>query len=182
MKETLQEFIQYAKNPVLQKDENLSINNVLKYFTHLLFFCIAAGLLSTPLFVLFEDLGWISMENHKVEALFEGMSLFKIILIGGFIGPMIEELMFRAPMTLFKSPSSFRIAFYVLTILFGLIHITNFDLTLTVLLLSPFLVIPQLFTGFALGFLRVRFGLVWAILLHCTYNSFLLIISSIFDL
>jgi hypothetical protein len=40
-------------------------------------------------------------------------------------------------------------------------------------LLSPLLVAPQLTVGVFLGFIRVRFGLNWAIALHAFYNLIL---------
>ena len=36
--------------------------------------------------------------------------------------------------------------------------------------------------GIALGFLRVRFGLIWSILLHCVDNSFFIIFSSLSEM
>ena len=182
MKETFFEFLKYIKNPVLEEDKNLS----LKYRFNLLFkiflFCLIVGFVSTPLYSLFEELEWISLENHKVEEIFKDLPFFVVILIGGIIVPFFEELIFRAPITLFKNPKYFKIAFYSFAIIFGLIHITNFESTTTVYLLAPLLVIPQLFAGLALGFLRVKLGLQWSILLHCVYNIFFLSIGLLSDI
>lgn len=182
MKQTFLEFLSYLKNPILKKDENSSKNHRFKILIHILLFCIIAASISTPLFNLFDELGWISLDNHKVEKVFKNLPWLAILLVGGIIVPFLEELLFRAPITLFKKPNSFKYAFYFFAIVFGLVHITNFQLTTTVLLLAPILVLPQLFAGFALGFLRIRFGLRWAVLLHCVYNIFFLSLSIIFDL
>ncbi|PQJ78115.1 CPBP family intramembrane glutamic endopeptidase [Polaribacter porphyrae] len=179
MKKTFLEFINYIKNPVLESDKNKSLNYRFRVFFKIFIFCIIVGILTTPIFIFIEEMNWVNMDNHKVEAMFKDMALYKIILLGGFFVPLIEELLFRAPITLFKKPKVFKIAFYVFTIIFGLIHITNFDITTNVLLLTPLLVIPQLFVGLSLGFLRVRFGFWWAVLLHCIYNSFFLTISTL---
>ncbi|WP_435264277.1 CPBP family glutamic-type intramembrane protease [Tenacibaculum sp. nBUS_03] len=56
--------------------------------------------------------------------------------------------------------------------MFGLVHITNYTLTTNVILLTPFLIAPQTILGGYLGFIRVRFGLHWSILLHACYNAF----------
>lgn len=178
MKETFHELINYIKNPVLEKDENSSLKYRFQKFFKLFLLCVTIGFLSMPLFTLFEELGWVNLENHKVEEIFKGKSIFLILFLGGISIPAIEELIFRAPITLFKKTLSFKIAFYAFTFIFGLVHITNFDITPAVLILTPFLVIPQLFAGLSLGFLRVRFGLHWSILLHCVYNSFFILLST----
>ena len=66
-----------------------------------------------------------------------------------------------------------------LRLLFGFVHITNFDFTTSVLLLSPILVLPQLLVGGYFGYIRVRFGLQWSILLHGSYNCFFILLSFI---
>lgn len=181
MKETFYEFINYLKNPVLEKDSNTTLNHRLKVLVHIFLFCAIFASIITPLFTLLEDLGWIDLDTHKVEEVFKDLPFYAVILVGGILIPFIEELMFRAPIVLFKKPKSFKIAFYFFAIVFGLIHITNFEITSTVLLLTPILVLPQLFAGFALGFLRIRFGLRWSVFLHCIYNIFFLSIALIFD-
>jgi membrane protease YdiL (CAAX protease family) len=182
MKETFIELLNYSKNPILEKDDNTSLNYRLKIFIKILLFCVIVGALTTPIFVLFEELGWINLENHKVDEMFKDMPLYQVIFLGGILVPFIEELLFRAPITLFKKSFNFKIAYYCFAIIFGLIHITNFEITTIILVLTPFLILPQLFAGFALGFLRVRFGLVWSILLHCLYNTFFLTISMISEM
>ncbi|WP_339883766.1 CPBP family intramembrane glutamic endopeptidase [Polaribacter vadi] len=179
MKETFLKLINYLKNPILEKDNNKDLNYRFKVFFHILFISVLTGILITPIFSLFEEMNWISMENHKVEELFAGMNKLLIILTAGVIIPTIEEAIFRGPLTAFKTAKSFKIGFYVLTLLFGFVHITNFDMTPAVLILAPLLVIPQLFAGLALGFLRVRFGLQWSILLHGSYNCFFILLSFI---
>jgi len=179
MKETFLNLFNYLKNPILEKDTNQDLNYRFKIFFHILLISILTGIIITPIFALFEEMNWIDMENHKVEELFAGMNKFVIILIGAIIVPAFEELLFRGPITAFKTAKSFKIGFYILTLIFGFIHITNFDLTSTVLLLSPILVLPQLLVGGYFGYIRVRFGLQWSILLHGCYNCFFLLLSFI---
>lgn len=181
MKSTLLNIISYLKNPVLEQDENTNLKYRFQIFLKVLLICVIASTLITPLFTVLEDSGLVNMDTHKVEEVFKDLSPFLVILIGGFIVPVFEELIFRAPITLFKKPNSFKIAFYTFTIVFAFIHITNFDITKSVLLLSPILVLPQLFAGIGLGYLRIKFGLRWAILLHCVYNTIFLSIALIFD-
>ena len=176
IKDTLTLLFRFLKNPILVKEES-STKTQLRIFIHLLITCIVVGVLTTPIFVIVESLGIVNMQDHKVEALFKEMHPLQIILIGGLIVPIIEELIFRGPITLFKTPKGFRAAFYFFTFMFGFIHITNFGITATVLLLSPLLVLPQLFVGLALGYIRVKQGLLWSIALHAVYNSIFLGIS-----
>ena len=54
---------------------------------------------------------------------------------------------------------------------FGLIHIANFvPLKLYVLWAYPFFVLPQLVLGFILGYIRIKDGFFWALLVHCIIN------------
>jgi membrane protease YdiL (CAAX protease family) len=64
----------------------------------------------------------------------------------------------------------FKYNFYITALIFGLSHIHNYN--------QPFqygwgillLVLPQLFIGVVLGYVRMRFGLKNAIILHAAYN------------
>jgi hypothetical protein len=53
---------------------------------------------------------------------------------------------------------------------FGIVHITNYKLSYTILLLSPILIAPQILVGLLLV-LRVRYGFVWGFLLHALHNA-----------
>lgn len=177
MKETFQDLISYLKNPVLEEDSNTDINYRLKIFGHLLITCLVTGLAISPLFSLLEYLNFIDMSTHKVEEMFAGMSKIQMLLVAAVVAPLLEEAIFRAPITLFKDKKSFKIAFYVFAVLFGYVHISNFEITTNVLLFSPLLVLPQILLGGYLGFIRVRFGLHWAIFLHAAYNGILVCLS-----
>jgi membrane protease YdiL (CAAX protease family) len=61
------------------------------------------------------------------------------------------------------------------SLVFALVHVGNnvvfksFDY----LYLAPLLVLPQLFSGFELAYVAIRFGFVWAIVSHAVNNFFL---------
>ena len=112
-----------------------------------------------------------------MEDMMKNLSKPVIFLFVVVIAPLFEELIFRAPLTLFKGKKSFRIGFYVFAVLFGLVHISNFTMTTNVLLLAPILVLPQTLLGGYLGFIRVRFGLGWSMALHACYNGVLMLIT-----
>ena len=180
MKETFRNLIAYLKNPVLEKDTNTNLNYRFTLFFKILIISLLTGIAISPIFALIEEMGWVNMENHKVEAMFENMGILQIFLLGAVLVPVIEEVLFRAPITAFKKGKSFKISFYVFALLFGFVHITNFDLTMNVILLSPLLVLPQILLGGYFGYIRVRFGLQWSMLLHGCYNGTLILLSFIF--
>jgi hypothetical protein len=181
MKETFQELIAYLRNPTLEKDENKDFKYQLKKFGYLLIISLLTGILIAPIFGLIEEFGLIDMENHAMEEMMKNFSKPSIFLLVVIIAPLFEELIFRAPLPLFKNKTTFRIAFYVLAIVFGLVHLSNFPMTKNVLLFAPILVLPQILLGGYLGFIRVRFGLIWSIALHAAYNGTLLLITFSFN-
>ena len=64
--------------------------------------------------------------------------------------------------------------FYGSTILFALVHITNFTpLSTPTLLFTPLLVLPQFIVGTMLGYIRVRYGIGYSILFHVVVNAIL---------
>ena len=119
------------------------------------------------------SIGVLHEISHITDTLFEDSSSFKILFLAAVIAPVMEELIFRAPLTLFKQARLFKIAFYAIGIIFAYVHLFNFELTTNVILFSPLLVAPQFFIGLIFGFIRVRFGLLWSIFLHSLYNGLL---------
>ncbi|AZJ32128.1 CPBP family intramembrane glutamic endopeptidase [Tenacibaculum mesophilum] len=182
MKETFQELIIYLKNPVLEKDTNQDVSYRFQKFFHLLIISIITGAVLSPLFILIQELGWVNMNEHAMEELLKEHPKWFIAFLAIILAPLFEELFFRAPITLFHRKKTFKISFYVFAILFGLVHLTNFGITTNVLLLAPILVAPQTILGGYLGFIRVRFGLRWSMLLHACYNAFFVLLSFAGDL
>jgi len=181
MIELFKEVFAYLKNPILEKDESTDVNYQFSKFFKLLGLCLITGFAISPIFGILEAFDFINLENHAVEEMMKNMSKIQIVFFAVILAPFIEELIFRAPLTLFKKPKQFKIAFYSLAILFGFVHLTNFEITQNILLLSPILVLPQILLGGYLGFIRVKFGLHWSILLHAGYNGILIGFSFLFN-
>lgn len=175
MKETFQEIISYFKKPVLEKDNSTNLNFKFRKFWHILILCILTSIILTPLFMLIEHFGWVNMDDHAIKQLIDTHSKSFIFFITVVIAPLLEELIFRAPLTLFKSEKTFKAAFYIIAILFGLVHLSNYTITNNVLFLTPILIAPQTILGGYFGYIRVRFGLSWSILLHACYNAFFML-------
>lgn len=111
--------------------------------------------------------------THITDSLFDDSNGIKILFFAAILAPLIEELIFRGPLVYFSQPRAFKIAFYVIGVIFAYVHIFNFEITTNVILFSPLLVAPQFFIGLIFGFIRIRFGLIWSILLHSIYNGIL---------
>ncbi|MEZ2414169.1 lysostaphin resistance A-like protein [Muriicola sp. E247] len=123
----------------------------------------------------------IDMGKHKTEDLFLKYSYFQVLALMVFVAPILEELIFRGPLVLFKRSSFFPLAFYVSCLIFGLVHLGNFEEGASLLLWAPLLIAPQTLMGFFLGYLRVKLGLRYAILMHMSHNGILFCLISLID-
>ncbi len=169
----LHKIWEFVKHPIYLEDKNLDFKYRLDVFGRLLVYALLLSITFSFLIGLLEELGLLVVGEHAIEELFEKYPLPVIVLLAVAIAPILEELIFRAPLVLFKKSRFFNLIFYLFTLVFGFYHITNFEITTTVLLFLPLLVAPQIGVGFFLGFIRVRFGLLWAIALHAAYNMIL---------
>ncbi|MGB4415393.1 MAG: CPBP family glutamic-type intramembrane protease [Paludibacter sp.] len=71
---------------------------------------------------------------------------------------------------------NFKYIFWLSSILFGLLHVTNFRGNYLVLLaLSPILCFPQIAMGFILGYIRMNYGFKYGVIVHMIINSTLLV-------
>lgn len=64
--------------------------------------------------------------------------------------------------------------FFGSAVLFGLLHITNYEFSWVVVLLTPILILPQLFGGVLLSYIRVKYGFWRGVIGHFIYNLLLL--------
>lgn len=69
----------------------------------------------------------------------------------------------------------YKIVFYLVTLIFGLIHISNYSFSSTILFLTPILILPQLLSGILLGYFRLKIGFGAAVFYHCLWNGFFLV-------
>lgn len=65
--------------------------------------------------------------------------------------------------------------FYGSAVLFALLHSLNYTRLSEIWFLAPLLVLPQLILAVGLGYVRVRLGFVWAVLMHVLHNAFSLL-------
>lgn len=72
--------------------------------------------------------------------------------------------------------NNYKYYFYLSAISFGAAHIGNYESAHFIPILPIFLVLPQIFGGLMLGYIRVFMGLRWSILFHALHNLFFLIL------
>ncbi|MEP2236914.1 MAG: CPBP family intramembrane glutamic endopeptidase [Maribacter sp.] len=171
----LQELLSFAKNPFYEQDITTSFSNKLNTFFKLLLIALGTSMLLLMVASIVENMLQLDMGKHAMDDLFENYSGLLIFFLAVIIAPFFEELLFRGPLVFFKNSKFFKPIFYLFTIAFGFMHISNFEMNTQVLLFSPLLVAPQIGVGFILGFIRVKYGLVWSMALHAFYNMVLVI-------
>lgn len=165
---------QFLKSPTYEEDENTDIKYRASIILRLIGIAIVISILLAIIIGILETTFSLDFGKHAIANAFEDLSAWFILFAAVVIAPLMEEFIFRGPMIFFKDKPYFKHVFYVLTLIFGFYHITNFEISNTILLLSPLLVAPQISVGAILGFTRVRFGLLWAIALHAVYNLILI--------
>lgn len=96
--------------------------------------------------------------------------LTALVLIMGFtIAKILKRFANEEKMRNFFS-KRFTYIFYFMAILFALIHISNFGNLGQIWFIVPILILPQLIGALMLGYIRMRWGLKYAILSHIANN------------
>lgn len=101
------------------------------------------------------------------------VATFSSIVLFGVIYLRIKEGSdIKARITTYFT-SNFFLIFYIQALLFGFIHLGNYDLNLSLSILFPIVVIRQIFTGCFFGYIRVKytFGIYICIVTHIVVNS-----------
>lgn len=148
----------------------LKVKIVLNLSLLAIFGSVLMGTLTGILF----RLAKIEIANTQMQQQFENLNPFALFGLAVIIAPVLEEFIFRGPMVFFKKRGYFAAVYYFLTLLFGLVHLSNFDTITNAGILMPLLVLPQLCAGLFLGFTRVKIGLLWSMLVHALHNAVLI--------
>lgn len=91
------------------------------------------------------------------------------VIVAAALAGLVGWLLLRrnpAPLTWFAR--AFPLIFYLMAALFALTHLANYD---RITLVAVPLVLPQLWAGLVLGYLRQRVGLLGSIAAHVTSNA-----------
>jgi membrane protease YdiL (CAAX protease family) len=211
IKETYTDLISFLKNPIDEAGSELSIAQKFKSVISLLIIEIPLMAVLILLISGLETLGLVDPDNHKILDMIKSYPVVLLLVLTVVIGPLIEELIFRLYLrykdnyalrflisivsltgvrneqkaeTFFISlwKKRYKFIFYFSAVIFGLIHISNFEFSYTILLLSPILVAPQIILGLIIGYSRVRMGFISGLLLHSLHNAFFIGIPLFFML
>lgn len=172
-----QQILSYLKNPNAVMDDPLFKEEKLKLFWTSFWMIMVANIMITIPLTLLNEYGIVDQDDHAVMDMVMNMPIYFSIGAAVIIAPLFEELIFRAPITLFKNVDAgwFKVVFYVFAVVFGCIHISNYEMNTTNLLLMPLLCAPQIIAGLFLGMIRVKVGLLYSIIFHALYNGVLII-------
>tara|TARA_B100000941_G_C28367456_1_gene480282 strand:+ start:67 stop:717 length:651 start_codon:yes stop_codon:yes gene_type:complete len=203
---TLRDLWYFIKKPVELKQVRIPLKVKMGTCLALFIIQIPPLLVLSALLSGLEILGLWEDDMHRLQKIFREMKPGLIFFFAVIIAPLFEEIMFRLilkfrsnflilwplqlliflqinnKINLLKTIRNFwkkfyGWIFYLISIAFGFMHILNFEPSLNIYLLAPVLVAPQILIGINLGYLRIRFGLIWSILFHAFYNGILMSIA-----
>jgi uncharacterized protein len=117
---------------------------------------------------------------NKLKGIDLKLSVAYEILLTIILAPLIEEGIFRLFLGYIRTKSYFKWSYYISAIVFGLIHISNYDIDETHYLFIPFITMTQMFGGLILGFIRINYGFWYGILSHVLFNSVAIIWDYVF--
>ncbi len=196
----LNDFWQFAKKPTDVKS-NLTDKDIAKNMLVIFGFELLVVVLFILILSPFED--QLGLDKNMLEE-FLKTSPFLFLILGTFVSPFIEELIFRFfitlrrafyilwPMYLIGSILNvnrfkllrdtaglwkliFPFILYLSSISFGLIHLANFENYQDIIWLAPLITFPQLFIGVVLGYTRIKYGFKWGFFLHMAHNAIIII-------
>ncbi len=120
-----------------------------------------------------QELFALDFGEHSVSNLLEEYTFLQIFVLAVLLAPFLEEMLFRGPLYFFRKWRKFKYVFYLLSFLFGMMHLFNYQNYQEALWFAPILVAPQLVTGIFLGYARIKLGLLYSIILHGLFNGIL---------
>lgn len=169
-----EDLLAFLKHPTYQEDANTQWTYRFRYLFRLTVVALAISVLIGLFTGILQMALELDLGQHALEDWLNEYSPLGLLFMAVVVAPVLEELFFRGPLVWFKNSRHFKGIFYGMALLFGYIHISNFELSTQVLALSPLLVAPQISMGLLLGTLRIKFGLLWSMAMHAIYNLVLI--------
>lgn len=196
---TFQELISYLQKPVDQIASEQHVAVKIERLFGVLLIDLGVMVLLIGLLSALEALGLLPLEENMLPEMLEQFPVWQLLLLVVLLVPFLEELIFRAYLRFDRNllfililgvigftgkenraraetairrrwDAYYPTIFYLAAVIFGLVHISNYEMTSEVLWVAPILVLPQIVVGLLLGFLRVRYGLIWGFFLHALHN------------
>ena len=148
-------FLRFLKNPNQPNYPNISARQKLLHVCF--YFLIIDFVLAVALWYpveLAEKMGWF---NPLKTIEFDHSIYFEIFGLLIF-APLVEEWVFRLFLGYYRHKPYFKWLFYGSAFVFGLIHISNYQLDTTHYFFMPLITMTQTFGGLMLGFIRINYG------------------------
>ena len=198
IKETFIDLLAFAKNPKEQQDKNQTTSHKVKRLFSVLAIDLPITAVLGLLIVGIEEIGLVDTDNHMMNDLFESTPVLVTLLLTIILVPFIEELVFRLFLKWKRNyllllivsifprsreslynfwKTNYGYVFYFSVITFGFVHITNYESDTIPLWVMPILVLPQLFGGVLIGYLRVRYNFMYGFFVHALSNAIFIIIA-----
>lgn len=199
------DFLAFLKNPVDQPVPIQTWSEKAKKLFSLLILDIPIMILLMAILSGLKAAGLFNDENNKLGMFIRTMPAWTLLFVLIILTPFFEELIFRlylryktnyvAHFFIFltliageKNHDKFEVwsfnfwnrrymfIFYFSALLFGYVHLTNYNCSIPIILLSPIIVAPQFVVGLFIGYLRVRHDLVTGYFMHALHNAIFLCI------
>ncbi|QFG53234.1 CPBP family intramembrane glutamic endopeptidase [Chryseobacterium sp.] len=189
---TIKAFLHFLKSPRDRFSEPVNATDRYRIFTVLFFAAILFNVIVILPVLSLVDYYVLDVE-HKGRL--RPQTIWFMLFLAAVAAPLWEEFVFRFPLKternylvlladkiarrpLFSSfwQRNFKIIFYLVAVLFGLIHSLNFEneWNWLFILLLPILILSQSVTGLFLGYIRLRLGFIWAVIFHACFNFVLI--------
>jgi membrane protease YdiL (CAAX protease family) len=178
----------YTVNMLLLRKSN--VQNIQSLINLNIIFCLIAPLFEEILFRL-----WLSFKkrdlfififilSYFIFSKISNVSVYAFYINKTSLNNLLYSLLITSLFFIYFNSKFYKISvrtkfnFYIISsICFGLIHIVNFlPLRLSIIWVYPLFILPQLFSGIILGYIRVKNGFIWSLLLHICINSFVFLI------
>ncbi len=200
-KQIINDFFAFIRKPEDKINDNQTISHKLKVLGVLLLLEIPVMVALTLIIALIELTGLVDTSAHKINRMLFDYPLFVVFLTAVIFLPFVEEFIFRlylrfrhnipiqtalAINSFFNKESNLKSRvklswdryyfqiFYISALIFGYIHIINYETDIYVWIFSPLLILPQFVIGVFLGYARVRYSLMLGFLLHALHNMIFL--------
>ena len=160
-------FIGFIRNPNSPDYKTVSVKQKLTDVG--LYYLIFSVLICVFIGSLVEFLKEFSFLNTL--KVIERENMFLHLILGAIIlAPILEEAIFRLFLGSFRNKPYFKFLFYISALLFGWVHIFNFEFTSSHFVFIPIITLPQIVLGLMLGYVRIIYGFWYGVLLHFLYN------------
>lgn len=113
----------------------------------------------------------VSKFYFNVNYLFLDSTLFLRLTLTLIIGILVFIITskFSDRLTIFWN-NNFKWIYYISVLVFGFLHVFNYQIDTQDLNIVLLLVLPQLLGGVVLGFIRIRYGFVYCCIFHSCFN------------